>query len=49
MNRLKRAAVTLVAVTGISLAIGSAPATAVVTSPVTSVERGGSPSVFHCC
>jgi hypothetical protein len=49
MNRLKRAAATLVAVTGIALAIGSTPAIAVVVSPVTSVERGGSPSVFHCC
>jgi hypothetical protein len=53
MNRLKRAVATLVAVTGIALAIGSTPAIALVTSsvgsPVTSVERGGSPSVFHCC
>jgi hypothetical protein len=49
MNRLKRAAATLVAVTGISLVIGSTPAIALVTSPVTGVEHGGSPSVFHCC
>jgi hypothetical protein len=44
MNRLKRAIATLVAVTGISLAIGSTPAVA-----VTSVEHGGSTSEFHCC
>jgi hypothetical protein len=53
MNRLKRAAATLVAVTGISLVIGSTPAIALVTSSVTSsvtgVEHGGSPGVFHCC
>jgi hypothetical protein len=45
MNRLKRAAATLVAVTAISLVIGSTPAIAAVTG----VEHGGSPSVFHCC
>jgi hypothetical protein len=45
MNRLKRAAITLAAVTVISLGIGSMPATAAVTS----TGHARSPGVFHCC
>jgi hypothetical protein len=45
MNGLKRAAATLVAVTGISLGIGGTPPIAVVTS----TGHAGSPDVFHCC
>jgi hypothetical protein len=45
MNRLKRAAATLVVLTGISLGNGISPAIAAVTSG----GPQGSPDVFHCC
>lgn len=45
MNRLKRAAATLVVVTGISLGTGITPAI----SAVTSGGHESSPGVFHCC
>ena len=45
MNRLTRAAATLVVVSGISLGTGSNPAI----TAVTSGGHSGSLEVFHCC
>jgi hypothetical protein len=45
MNGLKRAAITLVMLTGISLGVSTAPAIATVTSG----RHPGAPDVLHCC